>query len=268
MKYQDQKYLRKHQYKDDSKLNVRIELHRRFSTNRRGLHRWMMDQFDFPPGYRILELGCGPGTLWVENLPRIAPDWHVRLSDLSGGMIEAARAALGSEQPNFRFEVVDIQHTPYPDGAFDAVMAHFMLYHVPDMAAALREVHRVLRPGGTFFTVTLGESNLLELYELVDRFDAGWDGGGWSAAFNLVNGAKLLASVFADVQVRRYEDSLWVTEAQPLIDYLRSSVRGDGLDGSRFAEFEEYLRHLIRSEGAIRIRKEIGMLIASKGGGG
>jgi 16S rRNA G1207 methylase RsmC len=51
-----------------SNLNARIRLHQMFSTNKVGWQRWLFDQFKLPPQGRILELGCGAGTLWLENL--------------------------------------------------------------------------------------------------------------------------------------------------------------------------------------------------------
>lgn len=61
------------QYGDPTNLNARIALPERFSTNRSDLHRWLFDQLDFPPRARVLELGCGPGTLWTKHLDRVPP---------------------------------------------------------------------------------------------------------------------------------------------------------------------------------------------------
>lgn len=59
------------QYRDASNLNARIALHERFSTNPHPLLRWLFDRLELPPEGRILEIGCGTGKLWVENLERI-----------------------------------------------------------------------------------------------------------------------------------------------------------------------------------------------------
>ena len=83
----DQNYLKNDQYRDASNLNVRIALHQRFGTGKIGLHRWAFDQFDLPPDAHVLELGCGPGQLWAENLDRIPAGWQITLSDLSLGMV-------------------------------------------------------------------------------------------------------------------------------------------------------------------------------------
>jgi ubiquinone/menaquinone biosynthesis C-methylase UbiE len=97
----------------------------------------VFDQFDFGPGSALLELGCGPATLWVENKSRIDASWRVVLSDFSAGMVEKAQAALAGAPMEVEFRVIDAQSIPYGDGVFDRVVANHMLYHVPDRKKAL-----------------------------------------------------------------------------------------------------------------------------------
>jgi len=75
----EQEYLAE-QYKNGSNLNVRLQLHRNFSTNKYGWHRWVFDQFSLPERCRISELGCGTGELWLENLSRIPEGWEIILT--------------------------------------------------------------------------------------------------------------------------------------------------------------------------------------------
>ena len=82
-KISDQRYLRADQYRDASKLDARVELHKRFSTNPYGWPRWVFDRLNIAPHSRILELGCGPAYLWSENLERIPAGLSVMLSDPS-----------------------------------------------------------------------------------------------------------------------------------------------------------------------------------------
>lgn len=97
---------------------------------------------------QVLEVGVGTGA----NLPLYAP--HVRLvaTDPSGPMLEQARARLTDLDAELRAEVelqqADAQDLPFEDGAFDAVVATYVLCCVPDLDRALAEMVRVLRPGG------------------------------------------------------------------------------------------------------------------------
>ena len=138
----EQEYLAE-QYKNGSNLDARMRLHRNFSTNEYGWHRWVFDQFSLPERCRILELGCGIGELWVENMTRIPEGWEIILTDFSAGMLKQAEERL-SPHRHFQFEVVDAQATPLPfeSGSFDAVIANHMLYHLSDRRAALSDSTR------------------------------------------------------------------------------------------------------------------------------
>ena len=59
------------QYATSANLAARIELHQRFSTNPSGLQRWVFDRLQLAPGMRVLEIACGAGSLWRENLDRM-----------------------------------------------------------------------------------------------------------------------------------------------------------------------------------------------------
>src|SRR5215218_2532688 len=206
----DQSYLRE-QYKNAANLNDLIQLHLRFSTNPYDFHMWVFDQLKLAPDSRVLELGCGPGSLWRPNLARIPKGWQITLTDFSPGMLAEARANLVGAHP-FMFEQADAQAIPFADAGFDAVIANHMLYHVPDRAKAFTEIRRVLRPGGRFYAATNGENHLRELHELVQQFDPTL--GLWNRmTFRLENGADELAPHFQHVLLHRYESALIVTEA-------------------------------------------------------
>ncbi|MGB7538773.1 MAG: methyltransferase domain-containing protein [Anaerolineales bacterium] len=263
----DKQYL-SDQYRDAANLNARIVLHKRFSINPYGWLRWVFDRISLPPVNRILELGCGPGGLWGENADRIPRGWEITLSDASPGMLEQARASLEAAGRPFRFEVIDAQSIPFPDGTFDAVIANHMLYHVPDRKKALREIRRVLRPGGRFFASTIGNGHLRELADLAIQFDpalVSW--GGPSLAkdtFTLENGAAQIAPLFNDVSLHRYEDALVITEPAPLVDYVLSGrIKLDGEERAKFVRYVE--QEMERRGGVFRVTKESGLFEAVRG---
>jgi ubiquinone/menaquinone biosynthesis C-methylase UbiE len=101
------------------------------------------------PYRRALELGCGTG-FFLLNLKQAGVLEEGCVTDLSPGMVEVARR--NAEQLGFSIEgrVADAESLPYPDDSFDLVVGHAVLHHIPDVELALREVLRVLRPGGRF----------------------------------------------------------------------------------------------------------------------
>lgn len=98
---------------------------------------------------RVLDLGAGVGTL-VPSIRETFPGAAVVAGDRSPGMIARASA----ETPRL---VLDAERLPFADGAFHVVVMVFMLFHIPDPIGALREVRRVLRPGGVIGVATWGE---------------------------------------------------------------------------------------------------------------
>lgn len=106
----------------------------------------------------ILDVGTGTGTLAIEILRRW-PQVEVTAIDASGGMIEGARAEaerrLGTKQRDrLDLRVASADDLGLPDGRFDLAVSSFVLQLVPNRFRALREVHRVLRPGGAFAWVS------------------------------------------------------------------------------------------------------------------
>ncbi len=98
------------------------------------------------PDAEVLDLGCGPGTITL-GLARRAR--RVVGLDAAAKMVEQARElAADSEVRNVSFEVGSAYELPFGDGSFDVVYAHQVMQHLADPVRALREAHRVLRPGG------------------------------------------------------------------------------------------------------------------------
>jgi len=96
-----------------------------------------------------LELGCGTG-FFLLNLMQAGVVSQGHVTDISPGMVGAACRNAEALGLDVRGEVADAESLPYPDGSFDLVVGHAVLHHVPDVELALREVLRVLRPGGRF----------------------------------------------------------------------------------------------------------------------
>ena len=100
------------------------------------------------PGMRVLDVGCGPGTITLGLAEAVAPAEVVGV-DMQEHVIERARALAADRGiANARFQVADAYELPFPDGSFDAALEHRVLMHLADPVRGLREVRRVLRPGG------------------------------------------------------------------------------------------------------------------------
>jgi len=99
-------------------------------------------------GMGVLDVGCGPGTITLGLAESVAPGEVVGV-DLQERLVERARALAGERGiANVRFDLGDAYALPFPDRSFDAALEHRVLMHLADPIRGLREVRRVLRPGG------------------------------------------------------------------------------------------------------------------------
>jgi len=261
----DQHYLTNKQYKDAGNLDARIEIHRRFSTNSYGWFNWVFDTLEtLPKEANVLELGTGSGALWVEIANKIPPTWTITLSDLSDGMLDAAWRNLVVTCRNFKFEQLDAQSIPYADETFDIVIANHMLYHVPDRPKALAEIKRVLKTDGHLIATTGGDAHLKEMTEWLRRVGNDKNFSPFALPFTLENGADQLKQFFSSVSMSRYEDNLHVTETEPLIAYLRSSIRASEVSEEELAKLKTDLEKEIKQNGKIFITKDSGLFEALK----
>lgn len=248
------------QYKTADKLNTRISIHEKYSTNKQGWSNWLFSHYDIFPKARILELGCGTGDIWKSNLSRLDKSITLRLTDFSENMVSAVKAALG-EQEFISYGVVNIEDIPYAAASYDIVIANMMLYHVPDLHKGLSEVRRVLSEDGCFYCATYGENGimpfiagLLREYGVTDATNKN---------FTLQNGCEILKEHFAEVQRVDYADSLAVTDIDDMLDYIESLANMSQAAAVGRSTLKKVLENEMR-DGVLYVPKEYGMFICRK----
>jgi ubiquinone/menaquinone biosynthesis C-methylase UbiE len=115
--------------------------------------RTAADDLDFlipylKPGMSVIDCGCGPGSITADLAALVAPGAVVGI-DIEPRQLEAAeRLAIERGVKNISFQQASVYELPFPDASFDVSVAHFVLEHVSDPLRGLREMFRVLRPGG------------------------------------------------------------------------------------------------------------------------
>lgn len=264
-KFTDSQYLKDDQYRDSSNLDARVVIHQRYSTNTYGWFKWVFDHLlKLPENARVLELGCGHGNLWKENVDRIPAGWSVTLSDLSSGMVDAAWRNLVVTGRAFKFKEIDAQSIPYEAESFDAIIANHMLYHLPNRQKGLAEIKRVLKTGGSLIATTVGARHLQEINNWLSRISGDKLSGMSSLSFLLENGLEQLKPFYTRITMERYSDNLEVTETEPIISYLRSGISASELLGDEVMKLEQELDRQIRKEGRVFISKDSGLFVAVK----
>ncbi|MDR6534903.1 methyltransferase domain-containing protein [Variovorax soli] len=135
-------------------------------------HRALMALASPQPQEQVLDVACGTGLVALAAAERVGPRGHVLGTDISDRMVDAARqraAQRGVHQ--LGFARMDAEQLALPDGGFDLALCALGLMYVPDPALALRELRRVLRPGGRVGLAVWGERARC----------------GWSALFPIVD---------------------------------------------------------------------------------
>jgi len=110
------------------------------------------------PGERVLDVACGTGLVALEAARAVGAEGHVLGVDLSDRMVDAARArAQARSLRHADFARMDGEALALPDGGFDVALSALGLMYMPDPLQALREMRRVLRPGGRMVAAVWGE---------------------------------------------------------------------------------------------------------------
>ena len=189
---------------------------------------------------RLLEVGCG----WGELALRMAAELgcSVVAIDQSPRMVELA------VERGVDARVGDVQELRFHDGEFDAVVAAWMLYHVPDLDRALSECARVLRPGGVFVAVTNAAADFEALWELVGR-----DTSTRLLTFRAENGESTLARHFKDVIRHDVTSDVAFPDADAVRRYVGSSIAG-----------REYVDNVPEFDGPFVARKLVTVFVATK----
>ena len=252
----------KTQYQNASNISARINLHRLYSKNPQGWFPWIYEQCKLVCHMKVLEIGCGDGTLWIENLSVLPNPINITLSDISEGMLRDARRSIGTKDPRFSFDAFDCHSIPYDNSSFDLILANHIMFYCDDIPRVCSEVKRLLRPGGIFLCSTYGSSHMKEVSQLVTDFD---DRIVLSAdklydRFGKDNGREILEAIFNDTQWLSYEDYLVVSDPEPLISYILSCHGNQSqyiLD--RYRDFRSYVKKKIGS--GFHITKDAGIFI-------
>ena len=255
----------KSQYENANNISARIRLHKDYSTNTQGWFPWIYETGIVPSlekrkggKIEILELGCGDGSLWVENQSRLPENVHITVSDISEGMIRDIRRNLGNDE-RFSYETFDCHKIPAKAKTYDIIIANHLLFYCEDIDQVCKEIKRVLKTNGVFLCSTYGSGHMKEITELVQKFDKRiiLAAENLYDRFGLNNGEDVLKEYFSRIEPRRYEDAIYINQADPLIEYILSCHGNQNqyiLD--RYHDFRLFVEKQVKNE--YRITKEAG----------
>lgn len=141
-----------------------------------GLHRlwkkFTVEQAKIKPGYQILDLASGTGDLAAKFVKLVGKDGRVVMSDINQAMLDEGRKKLLDRGifENIEFCLVDAEQIPFADNSFDLVTIAFGLRNVTDKDQALREMFRVLKPGGKAMILEFSKPPSTTLAKFYDEY--------------------------------------------------------------------------------------------------
>jgi ubiquinone/menaquinone biosynthesis C-methylase UbiE len=209
-------------YADDRHLRSRMAIYAYAETA--GDRRWRTAVIPWDGTQIVADVGCGNGF----DLRQIVPQGRCRHAiglDLSAGMLRSLEEL--RQSGGLSLVQADAQRLPLPDESVDVAMAMHMLYHVPDIQAAIRELRRITKPGGTVLASTNSSVHLAEINELLDAAVSSQLGRPVHAilgphSFTTQSGAAILSQEFSSVTLRTFDVPLSIPTAQPVIAYVAS----------------------------------------------
>lgn len=263
----DPAQVRDKQYATSERLAARARLHSHYSTAEEGWFPWVARRFGITAGSDVLDVGCGPAWFWASVADSLPESFSLTLCDVSPGMVAEATARAGRLR-DWRVTGVtaDAQTLPFPDASFDTVIAMHMLYHVPDPAQALREMHRVLRPGGRLAVTTNGANNSRVLYALATAFGSPPVDPS-AAAFGFERATELMRAQFGNVTHEVHPAGMRITEPEDVFLALTSYPPGDAATDAQLTAFRQAIAAAFaQGNGVLEIENESGVFIATKRG--
>jgi ubiquinone/menaquinone biosynthesis C-methylase UbiE len=212
-------------------------------------HDLMLDMAAVAPGDRVLDVACGTGLVSLRLAAAVGAGGEVVGIDISEHMVEAARR-ISAERGigHARFRHSDAEQIPLADDSFDAAVCALGLMYVPEPVAALREMHRLVRPGGSVAAAVWGARRQCGWAEIFPITDARVASDVCPLFFQLgtqdMLARALEAAGFAAIRLQRIVTSLCYASAE---DALRAVFLG-GPIALAYSRFDQATRHAVNTE--------------------
>ena len=255
-------------------LLTRIDIHNKYGS--KDIDQWMLDTLDLKPGIKILDVACGGGKQCISFYKYLKGDCDITGGDVNQELLD--QAELENVKLGSPFKVIPLdfdKRFPFDDLTFDLVSCCFAIYYASDIPFTIREMHRVLKPGGRIFTTGPMPDNKKVFYDII-REATGKEippMPGSSRYSTEIYDA--IAQTFSKVESHIFENPLIFKQPGPFIAYTRASLSEDRrLWTSLFEnsdEFEKMMQKIlkvaderIKRDGELVMTKVVGGFIGTK----
>ncbi len=255
-------------------LQTRIDIHNQYGG--RDIDQWMLSTVQPTQGTKILDVACGSGKQCLSFYQFLEGQTEITGGDVNPDLLNQARQNAAAR--NLPINFIDLnfnQRFPLPDSTFDLVSCCFAIYYAEDIPFTIREMHRVLKPGGRLFTTGPMPNNKQMFYDIIREAT--------QKAIPPMPGSSRYASsilgsmqqTFSSVELHTFENPLTFSAVEPFIAYTRASLAEDRkLWTSLFQGKEEYEQliaqiasvaaHCLARDGKLVMIKVVGGFIATR----
>lgn len=262
-------------YQETTKdLLTRIDIHQKFGG--RDIDKWMLDLLKPVKNTKILDVGCGAGKQCFLYHKFTEGTAKITGGDVSAELLEKARTENTKRGNPIEFIELDFNKKfPKSDNEYDLESCCFAIYYAADIPFTIREMHRVLKPGGRLFTSGPMPTNKQLFYDII-REATGKPIPPMPGSSRYSTGIyDAMKATFTNVDVHIFENPLTFEMVEPFIDYTRASLSEDRkLWTSFFATHEDFERVMaqitdvaadwLKREGKLVMTKVVGGFIATK----
>lgn len=258
-----------------SDLIKRINIHDQFGG--RNIDEWMLELLQLKPGMKFLDVACGAGKQCMSFYEALDGHCEIVGGDVSDDLLEKAKQESKAKGYNITYQPLNFnERFPFEDNQFDQLSCCFAIYYAEDIPFTIREMHRVLKPGGRLFTTGPMPENKQVFYDIIkeatnDKPIPPMPGSSRYASQIL----DAMQDTFSKVDVNIFKNPLTFKTAQPFLEYTRASLSEDRKLWHDFFTgkqgFEEIMKAItevseerVKRDGKIVMTKVVGGFIATK----
>lgn len=133
----------------------------------------LLEMAALQPGEKLIDIACGTGLVSFPAAEKVGKNGFVLATDISDCMVKIGTGSTkGKNYSNIQFERMDAEELSVPDKAYDAALCALGLMYVPDPGKALKEMYRVIKPGGRTVAAVWGQRQhcgWAEIFEIVEK---------------------------------------------------------------------------------------------------
>jgi ubiquinone/menaquinone biosynthesis C-methylase UbiE len=225
-------------------LLTRINIHDAFGA--RDIDKWMLEVLPLQQGLKILDVGCGAGKQCFSYLAHLSGKAQITGGDISKALLNKAEEENKKLGERVTFEELDFNRTfPYADNTYDLASCCFAIYYAEDIPFTIKEMHRVLKPGGRLFTTGPMPENKQMFYEIIEEA-TGKEippmPGSSRYASEILDAIK---DQFSSVDVHVFTNPLTFPSVEPFLAYTRASLSEDRLLWNAFFQTTEDFKEIM-----------------------